>query len=242
MRKVIKRICNAAENIVVRNEESKAFLVNRIHIPADRIAVTSDYAQILVDHPIPTYAPLEAWKSPHKKQILLHINELKQAHKVIIPALKKFYLENPEQYEIVVASDQHYDNDGQTFAEIKKFAGEDAYYYSYGDNPMELCSVIQSCDCVLTYKLHVGIVAAAYSKSVIPIPQHYKKVQKYYNQIGHGERVLPLKDATIAGVFDLITKYINAPIVLSEEIYEKARQNDLYLDEFIRKHQDEVLK
>ena len=98
---------------------------------------------------------------------------------------------------------------------------------------MELCSVIQSCDSVITYKLHVGIVAAAYSKAVIPIPQHYKKVQKYYNQIGYGERVLSLKDATVEGVYDRISEYIDAPIALPEEIYEKARRNDALLDAFL---------
>jgi polysaccharide pyruvyl transferase WcaK-like protein len=155
----------------------------------------------------------------------------------VLPALKQFYLENPGQYEIIVASDQHYPNDGETFEEVRKFAGEDAYYYQYGENPLELCSVIKSCDCVITYKLHVGIVAAAYSKSVIPVPQHHKKVQKYYNQIGQGERVLPLKDATIEKVFQRISRYIHEPIVLPEQIFEKARENNLYLEAFISKLQ-----
>jgi polysaccharide pyruvyl transferase WcaK-like protein len=142
-------------------------------------------------------------------------------------------LEHPGKYEIIVASDQHYPNDGETFDEVKQFAGDDAFYYKYGENPLELCSVIKSCDCVITYKLHVGIVAAAYSKSVIPIPQHYQKVQKYYNQIGCGERVLPLKDAAVDTVYDRISRYIEKPINLPEEIYEKARQNQVYLDDFI---------
>lgn len=233
MRKIIHRICKNARTVIVRNEESKDFLVEKIHIPSEEIIVTSDYAQTIVDYEIDKYAPLEVWKSPEKKQILLHINECKEAREKVIPALKQFYLENADKYQIVVASDQHYPNDGETFGEVKKFAGDNAYYYRYGDDPMELCSVIRSCDSVITYKLHVGIVASACSKAVIPIPQHYKKVQKYYNQIGCGERVLALKDATVEGVYDRISKYVDTPIVLSEEIYEKARRNDVLLDAFL---------
>ena len=233
MRKIIHAVCKKAKKIIVRNDESKSFLVEQIKIFDKDIVVTSDYAQTIVDRQIKEFYDIEKWKQPNKQQILLHINECEEARKTIIPALEKFYLENSDKYQIVVASDQHYTNDGETFAEVKKFAGKDAYYYQYGEDPFELCSVIKSCDCIITYKLHVGIVASAYSKSVIPIPQHYKKVQKYYNQIGCGERVLPLKDATITKVYDRISRYIDDRIVLSEEIYEKAHQNDLYLDEFI---------
>lgn len=233
MRKIIKKICRSAFKVIVRNEESRDFLVDKIKVPLDAISVTSDYAQTIVDYDISENQEIENWKNPQKIQILLHINECKEAREVILPALKQFYMENKDKYEIVVASDQHYPNDGETYKEVKKFAGENAYYYKYGENPLELCSVIKSCDCVITYKLHVGIVASAYSKSVIPIPQHYKKVQKYYNQIGYGERVLPLKDATVSKVVDIISKYIASPIVLEDEIYEKARQNNSYIDEFI---------
>lgn len=237
MRKIIHRVCKGTTRIIVRNEESKDFLVDRINIYGNNIVVTSDYAQTIIDYPIKEHAAIEEWKSPNKRRILLHINECAEARKVIIPALRQFYLENADKYEIVVASDQHCSNDGETFDEIKRFAGDNAYYYKYGENPLELCSVIKSCDCVITYKLHVGIVAAAYAKSVIPIPQHYKKVQKYYNQIGCGERVLPLKDATIIEVYNRISKYIDEPIMLTEAIYEKAHKNNVYLDDFISKLQ-----
>lgn len=237
MRKIIKFVCKNSEKIIVRNDESKKFLVDRIKIHNKEIVVTSDYAQTIIDRDIKEYSAIEEWKASNKSRILLHINECEEARKIIIPALKQFYSENSDKYQIVVASDQHYPNDGETFNEIKKFAGDDAYYYQYGEDPIELCSVIKSCDCVITYKLHVGIVASAYSKSVIPIPQHYKKVQKYYNQIGYGERVLPLKDATITKVYDRISKYVDKCIVLSEEIYDKARQNDFYLDEFVSRLQ-----
>lgn len=233
MRKVIQKVCKNTGRIIVRNEASKEFLIEHINVPEKKIIATSDYAQVIVDYPIPELPELESWKSPNKKTIMLHINECEEARKAVIPALKQFYLENPDNYEIVVASDQHYPNDGETFEEVKKFAGDDAYYYKYGDNPIELCSAIKACDCVITYKLHVGIVASAYSKSVIPIPEHYKKVQKYYDQIGYGERVLPLKDANDKKIVDMLTKYIDKPIELSEEIHEKARLNDFYLDEFV---------
>lgn len=232
MRKVIKKICDSAMKVIVRNEDSKGFLVDKIGIPSEKIAVTSDYAQTLIEYSLPAVPELEKWKNPAKKRILLHINECEEARKSIVPALERFYLSYSDEYEIVVASDQHYPNDGETYEEVRKFAGDNAYYHKYGD-PLELCSVIKSCDCAITYKLHVGIVAATYSKSVIPIPQHYKKVEKYYRQIGHGERVLPLKNATAEKVFDMLERFADKPIVLSDEIYQMAKQNDVYLEEFV---------
>ena len=72
-----------------------------------------------------------------------------------------------------------------------------------------------------------------FDKKEMKLISDYKKVQKYYNQIGYGERVLPLKDATVEGVYDRISKYVDAPIALSEEIYERARRNDALLDAFL---------
>ncbi len=232
MRKIIKKICKSSLKVIVRNEDSKKFLVEKTGISQESIDVTSDYAQTLIDYPLPEVPAFEEWKNSAKKRILLHINECEEARKHIIPALENFYNNHSDEYEIVVASDQHYPNEGKTYEEVCKFATNNSYYYKYGD-PMELCSIIKSCDCVITYKLHVGIVAATYSKSVIPVPQHYKKVEKYYRQIGHSERVIPLKDATEAKVFEMIERFADKPIVLADEIYQMANQNNIYLDEFI---------
>lgn len=232
MRKIIEKICNSVFKVIVRNEDSKDFLVEKIGISSEKIAVTSDYAQTLLDYPLPSVQEFEKWKNPGKKRILLHINECEEAQRHILPALKDFYKEHSDEYEIVVASDQHYPVEGKTYEEVCKFAANNSYYYKYGD-PMELCTIIKSCDCVITYKLHVGIVAATYSKSVIPIPQHYKKVEKYYRQIGHEERVIPLKNATAENVLKALESFADKPIVLADEIYQKAKQNDDYLEEFI---------
>lgn len=232
MRRIIKKICKNATTLIVRNEDSKDFLIEKIGILPDNIIVTSDYAQTILNYPLPRLPLLESWIDSSKKSILLHVNECADARKVIIPALKKFYMSHSNEYQIVVASDQQCQHDEQVFEEVKEFAGNNAYFYKYGD-PLELCTVIKSCNSVITYKLHVGIVAATYSKSVIPIPQHYKKVEKYYRQIGHSERVLPLKDATVDSVLNKIIKYSDTPIVLSDEIYKKAYQNNKFIDDFI---------
>ncbi len=232
MRMIIKKICKSSCKVVVRNEDSKDFLVNTIGLHSDEVEVTSDYAQTIRDYPLPELPALEVWKKPEKKTILLHINENRTAREIIVPALEKFYNLHRGECEIVVAGDQHHNNEGETYEAVRRFAGEDAYFHKY-DDPMELCAVIKSCDCVITYKLHVGIVAAAYSKSVIPIPQHYKKVEKYYRHIGHSDRVIPLKDATPEKVLEKMEYYADKPIVLSNEIYRRAKKNEAYIDEFI---------
>lgn len=231
MRMIIRYICKHSWKIVVRNEDSKLFLES-IGVSKSNIFVTSDYAQLIRYYPLPIVKQFEAWRQFQKQVILIHVNECWEAINVVIPAIKKYYMTKNGVCSFVVASDQRCSNDDKVYDIVKSFAGVNTYFYKYGD-PMELCSIINGSDCVITYKLHVGIVASAFSKSVIAIPQHYKKVIKYYKQINEIDRVIPLKDVNSDNLYLKICKYEKTPVILPDSIIELAKKNNEYLNEFL---------
>lgn len=233
MRKVIKYVCNRSWKVILRNEDSRDFL-RSIGVKNTELCVSSDYAHLIKNAELPTVGGFDEWKekNKNKSKILVHVNSSLEAADVVIPAIERYYKEHREDCAIIVASDQVVKSDVNIFDKVKAFA-PDAGFYKYAD-PLELCSVINGSDCVLTYKLHVGIVASAFSKSVIAIPQHYKKVQKYYKQIGYPERCLPLKDADPDKVYDLINRYSGTPVVLNNEICALSEKNNEYIDAFLR--------
>ena len=224
MKMLIKYICKRANKVIVREEESAAFLKE---LGVD-CTVTSDLAQTITDYELPAVQ----MNFTKKKKLLVHINQNIGAAQKIIPAVREFYEKHSEDYNIIVASDQVCPDDYAIYEQIQSFAKNDACFYKYGD-PLELCSVIEQSDVVVTYKLHVGIVACSYGKSVIAIPEHYKKVERYYSHIGYSERVLPLCQASSRAVFDMLEKYAEIPVKIPERILDSARVNFDELKKYI---------
>lgn len=224
MKSLIKYICKHAKKVIVREEDSAEFL-KTIKVNS---TVTSDLAQTITDYKL----PMVQMNCTKKKKLLVHINQNTKAANKIIPAVQSFYERHSEDYNIIVASDQVCPNDYEFYDKIKSFAKENAFFYKYGD-PFELCSTIEQSDVVVTYKLHVGIVACSYGKSVIAIPEHYKKVERYYRHIGYFERVLPLYKASSQAIFNMLEKYAEIPIKIPDSIIESAHENFYELKEYI---------
>jgi len=224
MRMIIKYICKRSKKVVVREQDSHNFLKS---IGVDS-TVTSDLAQLITAYKLPE---LNA-DFGDKKKLLVHVNHKQKIVRRILPAVKLFYENHRKEYSLVIASDQVFPDDRHVFEQFRAFAGGDASFYKYRD-PLELCRVITMCDVVITYKLHVGVVACSYGKSVIAVPEHYKKVERYYNQIGYSERVLPLCLVDNESLYNLLNKFYDKPICVPEAVLEAARTNYLELDRFL---------
>ncbi|MBQ8416580.1 MAG: polysaccharide pyruvyl transferase family protein [Clostridia bacterium] len=224
MKRLIKYICKRANKVIVREDDSSDFLKT---LGVDSM-VTSDLAQTITDYELPN-VQLNCTK---KKKMLVHINQNKRAAEKVLPAVQQFYEKHREDYNIIVASDQVCPDDYAIYEKIKAFATEDAAFYKYGD-PLELCSVIKQSDAVVTYKLHVGIVACSYGKSVIAIPEHYKKVERYYRHIGYSERVLPLYKANGESILNMLEEYAEVPIQIPAVIIDSAYKNFDELKKYI---------
>lgn len=224
MKKIIKYICKSSKKIIVREYDSFDFLKS-IGIES---SVTSDLAQLITTYRLPELIV----DFGHKKKLLIHVNQNQNMIRKILPAINNFYINHKQEYSLVIASDQVCPDDYAVYEQFQAFAGKDVMFYKYGD-PLELCKVITMCDTVITYKLHMGIVACAYGKSVIAIPEHYKKVERYYKQIGYSERVLPFHLADSSSICDLLENYYNKPICVPKQIIEAAKANFDELDKFV---------
>lgn len=227
MRWIIKYICKRATKIIVRETDSEAFL-NGIGV---KCQVASDWAQRIVAYPLPDIPLLR--ENGGRKRLLIHVNQNQGVAAKVLPAVQEFYEKHKNEYSLVVASDQVCREDEAVFERVRAFAGDDVVFYKYGD-PMELCSLISRCDTAITYKLHMGIVACAYGKSVIAIPEHYKKVERYYKHIGYPERVLPLYQAETPAIYDMLEAYADKPITVPQQVMDAAQSLYGELDGFVR--------
>jgi len=236
IKKIVKFIFNRAELVTVRDEESREFLESigvkkNIHVTAD-LLMSFDLCRIKqLDRSEKNSIKNE---QEGQKVLLVHYNNDHEAMKKYADAVKQF-IGTKNEYRVVVASDSIVKNENDLYNEFKRLIeNEQIYLYKYND-PWELCGLINFSDCILTSKLHVGIVALRLGKSVISIPIHPQKTQRLYNQINEGERCLALDNATSIEIGKLLYIYHNKSISLSDEVIKASMKNWEYLDSFLNK-------
>lgn len=234
LRFITKKIFNHASVITVRDEESKKYLED-YHI-RNEILVTSDTVQVLSANDFNIF--YDRWvegEFKSKKYIFLHVNPYKNGNELIIEKIVKplnEFLKNHQEYGVIIGCDQ-YNQSVEELKKVKKHVMCDNTLLYYYDEPLSLCSLLNQVDLIITTKLHVGIVGAICSKSVISISGHSEKILRYYQQIGENGRTIPLTDCFNSQVIDLLNKYHDNPIILDSNIIDLALQNFAELDKFL---------
>lgn len=228
LRRSCVKAINKSEYISVRDYETYSYLMD--YGVKKQMVITSDTAQsITKDYCIESNIEL----SSDKKYIFLHyVNnsdfDIKFAG-TIVPALNHF-LQNHLEYSLVVGTDNGVDelkiSNSETYRAIKC---NDIQIYSY-NSVRQLCDVISKMDVIITPKLHVGIVASTFGKSVISFAIHREKTQRYYKQIGEEGRSIKLSDVDENIAYSQILKYFDKPIRIPKDLIEKARNNIEMLD------------
>ena len=143
------------------------------------------------------------------------------------------FLHNHPDVDVIIGTDSVLDIE-KSAGYIRDLLGHNrtiVYNYTTPDN---LCWILSQCSLVVTYKLHVGIVSAALSKSVIAFPKH-EKVKRYYQQIGESDRFKDFRSASPQDVLKMAECYWEKNIVLNDQISELAKRNWDVLDEFLKK-------
>ncbi|WP_289216053.1 polysaccharide pyruvyl transferase family protein [Halobacillus campisalis] len=230
LRKMLTFILNKAKTVTVRDNETaeyyKKYGVN------NQLTVTSDSAQIITPDVLPVLNK-DVEKSilstfENKKIIFLHINnygdEFAEYQNTIIKSLNLF-LKNHNDYGVIIGADVLTNETTEQLKTIKEKVNCDSIYVYNYQSPWQLCSLLNRVDVILTTKLHVGILGASFSKSVLAFPNHYEKVRRYYNQIGEEDRCLKLTEVTEDKILNLLENYHNERIILPESIVEKAKSN-----------------
>lgn len=232
IRKMIISICNNAHVISVRDNESYQFLKN--NGCKNEIIITSDSAQAIKSLQFFLCGEKNYPALPReKKKILIHCPtaQVKEYTEKVIWAVDSMFKDN-EFAEVFFANDSKVDKNNLEKVSLA-FTGRNKSIYVYND-PLEFIEFLKEMDLIITPKLHVGIFGATLGKSVISLPIHPGKTQRYYQQIGYSDRCIPLSDLKDGQICELIKKYTDRPIELSENIYMSAVKNFEILDTFIR--------
>lgn len=230
-RKIVVFIAKKSKIVVVRNEESKAFLsrygVKDVYLSNDAVLTLSD-----------NVSPIE----PNNESpiILLHLPSIKQ-HIKQASHLLEFIVESSKSqlgdFRLHFIHDDFnriYDNE-----EYKGiFSMLDSASIQYTVIPYEgigrLINTINQSDYIFTTKLHVGITGAALNKRVYALYQH-PKVSRFHQQISN--RYCEPLEGVGASTQELIKAFFaQNRFVLPAEAKAKAERNKIYLFDFLSKY------
>jgi len=168
-----------------------------------------------------------------KKLLLLHIEKTDRANeklKAVFEGVRKF-LEKRKEFGVVVAcSNLH--KPLNRLAVGRSINNESIVYYQF-DSPWQFAALIGKVDLVVTTRLHVGIVAAVLSKSVVAFPSHKEKTPRFYRQLGASSRCRVLAEASPQDVYDTLVMHYENPIRIPENVKLLAADNLTVLSETI---------
>ncbi len=232
LKKVAVKILNYAKLVYVRDEETKKYF--KEYGCSNDIKVTSDTALCISADNLPTctacdekLAEIRAVHDRGEKVILLHAlcsaNMDEKVADRVVPALNRF-LENHKNYHVVVSTDGLFNGDLRELKTYKLLNSDKVIVYNYS-NSLYFCKLINEVDFVVTMKLHVGIIASNFGKSVVSFPIHIEKVGRFYRQIREAQRSKRLEETESSEIYDMMEEYYDKPIVISSELRQRAQCN-----------------
>lgn len=225
-KQVVKKVCEQATFVTTRDSESTKYL-KTIGI-SHRIETCTDIAQTLKKDNLIVNETMQF--NPKKQYIYAHVSYKMDVAKLFAEGVKPFLESNPD-VKVIIGADSILDIN-RAVDYMRSYLGHDrtiGYVYTTPDN---LCWVLSQCSLVITYKLHVGIISATLSRSVIAFPKH-EKVKRYYRQIGESNRLMNFEDATPCDVTRMIEEFWNKNIVLDSNTLELAEKNWIFLNSFL---------
>lgn len=228
----IKRICNNSSFVTVRDNESYKTLKSLC--PKANIIECGDL--ILTSNIEKTSTNTKQLKEiiemkKDKKIILVHYNHDKYALNRFAESLNNFVRGNKD-YSVVVASDSILEYDNEYYDLFKKKFKYESKHFIY-QNPYEMTSLLEQMNIVLTCKLHVGVIAASYGKSVIAAACHPEKTKRFYEQIGEAERCVSLYELGNEQLVSLLEKYKDKKIKIENTLICNANKSWKILEEFM---------
>lgn len=212
----IKSVCQKASLVTVRDQESKLALeklgVNNVVEGADPI-LSFDYSQIIEQTKQVDDIIAEAGI---KKIVFVHYNHSEEALEKFAKVVNMIK-SSSDNYHFVVGSDQILTDEDEKLNKFKEICNVSFSHYRY-DSPYELLYLLNKVDNVITCKLHVGVIATVFNKSVICIAEHPTKSKRYYKRIGYPKNCMSLYEVDESQIFDLFmqTKDVNIAIPEAE--------------------------
>ncbi|VTT43233.1 polysaccharide pyruvyl transferase family protein [Streptococcus porcinus] len=229
----IKAICKKAELVTVRDAESKVALeklgVSSVIEGADPI-LAFDYSKIIENT---TQVGRLIEDANGKRTVFIHFNHSSEALEKFAKAIN-IISRNNKDLHFIVGSDQLFSDEDEKFERFKELSGCNASHYKY-DSSFELLSLLNRVDTVLTCKLHVGVIATIFNKSVICIAEHPTKSKRYYKRIGTPERCVSLYETSAEEIVEVFNKHFESPVnVPSEEIAKAQIHYDMLKEKMLQ--------
>lgn len=233
-------VCNGAAKLAVRDEPSKAYLVD-YGVDPDRILVTADTAIALASSDIPSEAHTAAselldW-AKDSTVIGVHLSfTTAQEPKIadVVGELDRFISSRSDVSVVCIIDRQNAWEQLQTGNELRRRHPDRVRVIPY-TGAWNLAAVIDQVDLIVTTKLHVGIVAVALGTPVISIPVH-PKVPRFYSQIGAVDACHPLRQIVagqLESMLDEWRKGYRGRLDIPETVLDAAWNNKRILQKFL---------
>ena len=196
LRKRLRRIADAAQCIVVRDQEASRFL-KEIGVSIEPI-VDMDAALYLTTEFFEETAPAtvsddsaNVRSSPlGATKLAIHLSDYgAEDWSAMADVIVRFCATHKDVRPVLITDSKT--RTGKAAAQdkasrrLEQLLPAPACFY-YGGDPRELCRLLDEVDLIVTNKLHVGIVSTVLGKDVISLPQHVK-TPRFYRQIGMSE-------------------------------------------------------
>lgn len=223
---IVKKVCNCASVISTRDPESTSYLKG-IGV-SNQIETCSDLAQTYL---LPNdYTSNNSLFNDNCDYIFLHTNYQIDVATLFANGVKDLVLNNPN-IKVIVGADNvvNIDNAAEI---VKRILGDNrvvVYNYSIPD---DLCAVISKCDLIITYKLHVGILASTLGRSVISVYKH-PKIVRYYNQIKQIERCVDFNKCSVNTLSNLVNSFYGKTFNIPIDVLNSSKRNWDLLDAFV---------
>ena len=233
LRRRMVRMLSGAKTVLFRDTATRKCFEN--YRVKNTPRTTADTVLAITPDMIPEFEEKQAltMAADGRKKLLLHIPDGVEANRdmaeKVLPALVRFLAEHSE-YLVVVSHDNIRPIGKEEAEQIRRIyqaldgASVAHYDYRYHDS-MQMCALIGETDCIVTAKLHVGVVGCALGKSVVPFPFHREKTDNFYAEIGESDRCRNMRILTDDVVFRQLSLYHDKPVVIPQGIRKKAAEN-----------------
>lgn len=233
LRRLMVMVLNKAKLVYFRDEST--FEIFKEYGVKNNVTVTADTALVLKQEMLMQFEEKEKLDTiaRGRKKLLLHIPDgVKPVCVVadtIIPGLIAFLNEHKD-YLVVYSHDNIRSLDAKETDAIKRIrerlsnSGIEFYDYKYHDC-WQMCSLINEMDCIVTEKLHVGVVGCALGKCVVSFPVHREKTNNFYKMIAESERCIHVRSLESHTVYEQLVKFHDKPVHISEDLRLRASKN-----------------
>lgn len=229
LRLAVGRIARKSEVVLVRDEESAAFMRS---IGVSQVRVGADAVLTMEPLPMPSTPPV----------VVLHLQAPKgheTGQRAVGEALAEFLTRNPDWTAQIVSdggrirlgAEAMYESDRVANDLIARFPAR-VQAVPYENEPNRLIETLAAARCVVTTKLHVGIVAAALGRSVLSFP-HHTKTERLFRQLEATARCVPLDSVSTDGAGRMLEGFAEAPMVVPASVRELAGRNVAAIREFV---------